>query len=161
MTWYWYSARANELFIDCDNWPKAENHVRRRLMGAIEFSYLKVRDVKLYPSSTNGHMHMIIILSSPTPPLERYVWEIIFHSDIYRACCNIMRFLIDLPGEIAQDVLISQIRYHREPDATCNCERKHNKRSVMESCPAAKKLRGDKRTAAFFGKPSDSPCPWF
>lgn len=154
-TWNWYVAKNNELFIDCDHWQKSQERIRKRLMGAIECHHLFIENLWLYPSQTNGHMHIIIKLQHTLNRVEQFCWEIMFHSDIYRGCCNLMRR--DIP---AADILISRKELHRIPDATCNCETKHNYKT-METCPAAILLRGNQRCNTFFGKPSDSPCPWF
>lgn len=166
--WFWYVARSNEIFIDADKekFHKGLDHVRRRLQGAIEADKLKVNQVIQLPSATNGHRHIIIQLSQNIGAIDRAVWAIIFHSDIYRACATIARIT---NGVAAADVLISphDLSYNaegkklgnivRNPDDFCYCEAKH-KAAVMDKCPAAIRLRGENRTRGFFGKPSDNKC---
>lgn len=161
---YWYVARANELFIDTDNVSKSIKHTRARLQGAIEYGKLDIAYVMSHPSKRKDHLHTIITLTKETQlsPTERYVWEIILHGDIYRGCCNIMRYLSGVPGA---DVLISQYSYFeyfdrpdlmkhvRPADYSCNCTSRHNA-ATMAECPAAIRLRGNNRTRGFFGKPS-------
>lgn len=164
---YWYVARANELFIDTDNASKSTKHARARLQGAIECGKLNVVYVMSRPSKSKNHVHTIITLKEPIAIWgERYVWEIILHGDIYRGCCNLMRYFYDVSSP---DILISPWPYFyikeqkedspaaRYPDDKCNCTSKHT-RAVMETCPAAIRLRGENRTRGFFGKPSKNPC---
>jgi hypothetical protein len=164
MTNYWYVARPNELFIDTDNISKSIKHTRARLQGAIESNRLNVSHV-ISKISSPGHLHTIITLNESMPSIDRFVWEIILHGDIYRGCCNIMRWIHSVPST---DILISQHDRFcfldttsdfglRWPDDECDCIGKH-KASVMQTCPAAIRLRGKHRTAAFFGKPSKNPC---
>lgn len=161
--WHWYAARPNEIFVDCDNWERSRDHIRKRLMGAIESGKLFVNNVHLYPSSTMGHMHMIVVLNdihNPTP-LEKAVWAVILHSDIYRGCATVMRtYRHSHDALFASDVLIARSPLHRNPDAVCNCTGKH-KYKIMADCPAALRLRGNARVESFFGKPSDAECQWF
>ena len=154
MNWFWYSAQPHELFLDIDHYDKAIDHIRKRLQGAIECEKLYISTVHKYHSYSKNHVHIIISLLVPIPSIERFAWETIFHSDIYRGCCNIMRVAY---GIDAPDILIAKHKYHREPDAVCDCESKHTRR-IMENCPAAFLLRGQNRIRTFFGKPSDNPC---
>lgn len=156
---YWYVARANELFIDTDNVSKSIRHTRARLQGAIECGKLDVAYVMSHPSKRKDHLHTIITIKDELSPTERYVWEVILHGDIYRGCCNIMRYLHGVPGA---DVLISPHSQFcndaahapdRMADDSCACTSKHNA-ATMATCPAAIRLRGDNRTRGFFGKPS-------
>lgn len=153
---YWYVARDNELFIDMDNVKRSLPHARSRLQGAIEYKRLDVVSVESNRSTRNGHAHFIVTLRSPIPSIQRYVWEIILHSDLYRGCCNIMRFVHCVR---APNVLISPCRTfgNRKSDYGCNCKGKHTA-SVMNKCPVAISLRGKERTRGFFGKPSKNPC---
>lgn len=168
LTWQWYVARPNELFIDMDRYEQSIDHVRRRLTGAIECKSLSVRAVSLFPSVTKNHAHLIVVLDAPLLAYERYAWEMLLHSDIYRACSNILR---ESRGVPSPDVLICKGRYElysyttnvveqtitRTPDAECDCLYKHN-RATMEMCQAAIHLRGERRTDTFFGKPSNQSC---
>lgn len=157
MKWFWYSARPNELFLDVDYLKRALPHLKRRLMGAIEYEKLPVNQVYWYPSGTDDHAHIIITLHKNLSSVERFAWETVLHSDIYRGCCNLMRYQNNIPNP---DILIARLEYFRPPEAICECARKHT-RKMMESCGAAISLRGIHRTAVFFGKPSDTPCPFF
>jgi hypothetical protein len=154
MKWFWYSAYKTELFLDIDNYSKCINHLRQRLQGAIECNVLPVQTCFVYNSTRPDHKHIIVTLTEPLPDIERCMWEIVLHSDIYRGCCNVMRYTNDIPHA---DILIGREVYHRQPDAICECESKHT-RSVMDDCEAAKQLRSEYRTASFFGKPSKNGC---
>jgi hypothetical protein len=165
---YWYVARPNELFLDIDNVSRSIKHARARLQGAIECGRLDVQFIMQRPSKSKNHLHVIITLNEPyVLPVARAVWEIILHGDIYRGCCNVIREYANVP---APDILISPFDHFgntdysetikpqiRMSDDKCDCEGKH-KASVMETCPAAKRLRGEFRNVGFFGKPSKNPC---
>jgi len=161
MTNYWYVARSNELFIDTDNVSKSIKHTRARLQGAIECGKLEVLEVMSMESSPN-HLHTIITLKNDLSSVERFVWEIILHGDIYRGCCNIMRWLHGVPYPNVlisphQDFLSHDKKWTRPADHVCQCVGKH-KAAIMQTCQVAIRLRGRHRTAAFFGKPSKNPC---
>jgi|SRR5882724_5113461 len=159
---YWYIAREYELFIDTDNIEKSLKHTRARLQGAIECNELHVVSVWSMPSTRPNHLHTIITLKHPISAIQRYVWEIILHGDIYRGCCNLMRYKFGIP---APDILISphqdflspNKKHTRPADDVCYCDSKHN-RKTMYDCSAAIRIRGQYRDAAFFGKPSKNPC---
>ena len=165
---YWYVARANELFIDTDNASKSLKYARARLQGAIECGKLDVAYVMSRPSRSKDHIHTIITVHNSMHPTEKYAWEIVLHGDIYRGCCNFLRWI---NGVEAADILISPwdnfigpnigsghfSTISRNHDDSCDCTTKHT-RAVMETCPAAKRLRGENRTRGFFGKPSKNPC---
>lgn len=160
MTWYWYTARRNELFIDMDRYAESIAHVRVRLQGAIECGALDVVAVHDYESSPNKH-HVIIVLAYSLTDMERYAWEMVLHSDIYRTASNMMRSSKSMRNP---DLFISRYVYpnYRTADtppydALCQCPEKHT-RKVMDTCPAALELRGTGRTETFFGKPSKNPC---
>jgi hypothetical protein len=152
--WHWYVARPNEIFIDADKWDKCKNHVRERLQGAIECGKLDVKNVHLFPSNTSGHMHMVIELNEEISDIDKAVWAVLFHSDIYRACATIMRIHHE---HYSPDILISKMELHRVADSRCLCKAKHSYK-IMDKCLSANYLRGKYRTYGFFGKPSKNPC---
>ncbi len=164
---YWYIARANELFIDTDNVSKSITHAHARLQGAIEYRKLDVDLIMSRQSKSKNHLHTIIILNTWFKyDIERYVWEIILHGDIYRGCCNIMRQLrwngaginpCDVLISPFQDFISKDKKYSRPADYVCKCVGKHTK-AIMETCSVAIRLRGEQRTMGFFGKPSKNPC---
>lgn len=145
----WYVATDFEILIDTDNANKSFKHFSARLGGAIECEKLDVRTVESHPSARVNHMHTLITLSQPMEEIERAVWAIILHSDIYRGCANIMR---SLHGVKCPDLLITPIPFSRNPDGVCHCEGKHNA-EIMFQCPAAISFRGEDRIKGFFGKP--------
>ena len=158
---YWYVARPNELFIDTDKMSRSLAHTKARLQGAIECGKLDVAYVMQRPSTRPDHCHTIITLKHEMYWLDRYVWEMMLHGDIYRGFCNIMRSHSNI---LNADILISphgsfyaKNGNTRIYDDSCDCKTKHNS-ATMQTCPAAIRLRGDKRNMGFFGKPSKNPC---
>src|SRR5271154_3358128 len=176
---YWYVARPNELFIDTDKMSRSIAHTKARLQGAIECGKLDVTYVMQRPSMRPDHCHTIVTLKLEQPnnakwhyglhwQIEKLIWEMILHGDIYRGFCSIMRCINDVDS---QSVLISPFSFFskrsdgawlplpedRKSDDSCNCKTKHNS-ATMQTCPAAIRLRGDKRNMGFFGKPSKNPC---
>lgn len=146
---FWYVSRSNEIFIDTDNLQRSIKHTCSRLMGAIKCGRLNIEKLEFHSSRSENHIHTLITLSEPMENIQRYVWAIILHSDLYRGCATIMR---DLHGVSAADIFITPEKFEREPDAICECEQKHNA-EVMQNCSAAIKLRGENRTRGFFGLP--------
>jgi hypothetical protein len=170
---YWYCARPNELFLDIDNVSRSIKHARARLQGAIECGKLDVVRVMQHTSRSKNHLHAIVTLVPDVAPLDRYLWEILLHGDLYRGLCNIRR---ELDGISAPDVLISPYGFfcspsneqaqklkppftvfQRNADDSCYCKTKHNA-ATMETCPAAKRLRGEFCNVGFFGRPSRNEC---
>jgi hypothetical protein len=161
---YWYVARPNELFLDIDNVSRSIKHARSRLQGAIECKTLAVEYVMVRTSKSTNHIHAIITLSEPMPGIQRAIWAIILHSDIYRGCVTVMRNCSRISSP---DILISPHPFfrigfdasknHRYCDDHCECVGKHSA-TTMRDCPAAKRLRGEFRNVGFFGKPSKNEC---
>jgi hypothetical protein len=156
MKWFWYISRSDELFLDVDNVEHCIGHIRARLQGAVECGKLHVKSVYRQRSQSGKNEHIIIQLAEPMPEIERFVWETVLHSDIYRACNNIMR---SIRGIGAPGVFISRADsfFFRGYDATCNCDAKHTAK-IMLNCPVAIKYRGEFRARGFFGKPSRNKC---
>lgn len=149
---FWYVSRPNEIFIDTDNYKRSMKHTARRLLGAVKSGRLNVYRVEQHESSSPDHVHTLITLNGPMEPIERYIWAMILHSDIYRTASTIMRYL---QGTSAPDVFITPLRFNRAPDDVCCCFVKH-KAEVMQKCPAAIRLRGMNRVQGFFGLPDNS-----
>lgn len=153
--WYWYVSGPNEIFIDCDRYEQSVKHIRRRLQGAQDSGILKIHRLENLESARKGHRHIIITVEQPLSPLEKAAWQILFHSDIYRTACNLMRWQRKM---FAADILITRQRFYLAPfRMVCYCSKKHSAK-MMEKCPAAIYLRGEERMLSFFGKPSDNPC---
>jgi hypothetical protein len=148
---YWYSSRPNEIFIDTDNFHRSIKHTCARLLGAIECGKLKVQNIEFHQSQSKDHVHTIITLQNRMPAMERYIWAMVLHSDIYRTAATIMRCM---HGVSNADVLISPEKFKREPDDFCECATKHNAQTMIV-CPAAIRLRGEDRIKGFFGKPDN------
>jgi hypothetical protein len=149
MTNYWYVARTNEILLDIDRPNSALKHSEERLRGAMSSRQLHINRIEYHASLNANHLHGLITLDQDLHPIERSVWGIVFHGDIYRGCNNIMRALYEVPSP---DLLITPIRFEREPDRICNCTCKHTA-PVMDACEAADALRGVDRIRSFFGKP--------
>lgn len=148
---YWYVAKSNEFLIDMDKPHKSAAHFLRRLAGAVECAKYSVKSFEAHPSRSGDHLHFLITLENHfLCEVERVVWEIILHSDIYKGCATLMRLT---QGVDAADLLITPFRFNREPDDVCDCKEKHAA-AIMKDCPAAIRLRGDNRVRGFFGIPS-------
>lgn len=148
---YWYVARSNEFLIDMDRPEKSTEHFLRRLAGAVEYEKFKVQYFEMHHSRSGSHLHFLITLENHfLCEIERVVWTVVLHSDIYRACSTLMRLV---HGVDAPDLLITPQKFRREPDDTCECNGKHDA-ETMKICPAAIRLRGDDRARGFFGVPS-------
>lgn len=146
---YWYVSTPYEILIDTDNAHRSFKHFDMRLQGAIECGKLDVKSVESHSSMRANHLHTLITLNVPMLEVERQVWAIILHSDIYRGCCNIMRSINAIP---CADLLITPLTFERHPDGICNCDKKHNAETMFH-CPVAASMRGEFRTLGFFGKP--------
>ena len=130
---------------------------RSRLAGAAEAGVLNVKDVWLYPSGTELHYHMIVRLNHQLRSELRNAYELYLRDDVFRNMNNKVRIQ---RGVIASLLITSEVYpgFYREPDHTCACKAKHSK-EVMEKCPIANLLRGDDRTADYFGKPKSPKGP--
>lgn len=146
---FWYVSTEYEILIDTDNAHRSFKHFDMRLQGAIESEKLAVYSIETHSSTRPNHLHTLITLKKPMDAIERQVWAIILHSDIYRGCCNIMRAIKNVPSP---DLLITPLQFMRKFDAVCFCETKHNAETMFH-CPVALELRGEERTLGFFGKP--------
>lgn len=148
---YWYVAHSNELLIDMDKPERSAGHFLRRLAGAIEYQKFALEKMEIHPSRSGSHLHILLTLKNYfTCDIERAVWEVVLHSDIYRGCSTIMRWI---HGVDNADLLITPSKFEREPDDVCECAGKHDA-ETMKDCPAGIRLRGDDRLRGFFGIPS-------
>lgn len=148
MTNFWYVANPHEILIDMDRPKSSLLHAEKRLAGAIVHNKLQVFSIELHESFSSDHVHARIVTPLYLSALERAVWAMALHSDIYRGLCTIMRIYNNI---MSPDLLITPTPFVRPPDAWCECESKHNA-ETMNECPAAKQLRGEKRTVSFFGR---------
>ena len=146
---YWYSSRANEIFIDTDNFHRSIAHTCSRLMGAIKCGRLRVKEIEYHKSRSENHIHTLITLKEEMDDISRYVWAIILHSDLYRGCSTIMR---SRSGISNPDIFITPKRFQRVEDDYCDCEQKHSA-EVLLTCPAAIRMRGNDRVKGMFGLP--------
>jgi hypothetical protein len=150
---YWYVARSNELLIDMDKPERSCLHFLRRLGGALEYKKFALQRMEIHHSSSGSHLHILLTLENHFMcEVERVVWSIVLHSDIYRGCSTIMRLI---HGVDAADLLITPFKFERQPDDVCECIGKHDA-ETMKNCPAGIRLRGDDRLRGFFGIPTSS-----
>jgi hypothetical protein len=150
---YWYVSQAAEILIDMDKPGSSLPHSESRLRGAISGGLLSVKQVEVHRSFTAEHLHLMVTLDHGLSPLERAVWALLMHSDIYRACNTLMRVEYDVK---CPDLLITPVPFERKQDAVCFCVDKHDGKTMQE-CPAATVLREDERTRSFFGRPDYNP----
>jgi hypothetical protein len=154
---FWYVAQPNEILIDMDKPATSLPHVEMRLRGGVEARLLRIERIEMHRSYNEDHLHMLVTLQNEMSAMARATWALMFHSDIYRACSTFMRIRYGVP---CPDLLITPILFDRVHNAMCLCDQKHTG-PVMDICPAAVALRGDERTASFFGKPSRKNVPLF
>jgi hypothetical protein len=148
---YWYVAKPNELLIDMDKPERSYGHFAKRLAGAIECEKFKIQSYEFHHSRSGSHLHFLITLESAfLCEIERVVWEVVLHSDIYKGCATLMRLIHAVD---AADLLITPFPFKRKADDICTCVAKHSA-EIMKNCPAAIRLRGDDRIRGFFGIPS-------
>lgn len=156
MSYYWYVAQTNELFIDLDHHEDdAElgrlKCARDRLFGAIKAGVIHVRDTYLFPSDTDRHYHLIVVLADgfKVDSYTRRIWEGYLRDDPYRNLNNLMRTACG----ITSSLLITSKAYpeFRAPDAECQCDKKHTN-DVMVSCKTAAIIRKSHASKSYFGK---------
>jgi hypothetical protein len=155
----WYTARADELLIDLDDYtrpapsktgasrgPWGEVFFRRRLADAIRAGRLNVCQVFLERSNTPRHWHSVILLAHPMPVMERLVWQLRLGSDLLRGQCDLMRAArgIEFPSLLIRSKPIKG--FYREPDRECPCTRKHDTNEQYklgaQACSVWRELRG-------------------
>jgi hypothetical protein len=152
MMTYWYVSRPNEIFLDLDS-RKARTrslHVLRRAMAT---KRLSVESVWLYPTITDDHSHLIVVLREPLPFLLRVSWSLWMGGDQIRAAYVLERYR---QGFEEAELLCSKMTYwFRAADDVCSCEGKHKAKSVTDKCSALKKILGDHRSADYFPRNHD------
>jgi hypothetical protein len=163
----WYVAHNDELLIDLDEYmrptksgcPWGEAFFRRRLRDAMAAGKLKVKEVWLVNSSSEHHYHAIVRIEpiwgktenvdsprwSPTD-VERLVWQLHLGSDLYRGRADLMRLARNVYGP---SLLIRHEKienFYREPDAICDCTKKHDTEGQHalgeDACPIWLHYRG-------------------
>lgn len=148
----WYVGRNTEILVDMDKPGTSIPHANRRIAGAIENHKLDVYKVEVHESFTPSHIHALITLNRPLSDIERIIWGIIFHSDIYRGMASLMRVINYAPSA---DLLVTPRGFIRLPDYMCDCPSKHTE-EIMNACPVAKIARGEWRTKTFFSFPENT-----
>lgn len=144
---FWYSARANEIFLDLDSYV-ALRRAMTVLSVAIRGKKLKVKTVWLFESSPS-HYHVIVELSEGLTMLSRLAWSLWMGNDRLRVAYVIERFAAALEHT---DLLVSSKPYHRPADASCTCKKKHKPKNVTDRCPAMARLLGNARSADYFAR---------
>ncbi len=171
MTWYWYAARSNELFLDLDS-PEQQRRALRVLRLALKDhrrfwsgksaklevdrfrQHLVINVLILMRSVTLGHCHLIVVNNEEFQPMTRVAWSLWLGGDPLRAAYALERLgrgycpeLIALQYPIQEDF--------RQPDAMCPCKDKHKEERVTKYCPALNQLLGDHAAADYFPRVRD------
>jgi len=161
---YWYSARADEIFLDLDS-----NRAISRALSVLRVAIRETRDrlgiraVWLYSTSTPHHAHMIIRLCGPMSWADKLAWSLWLGNDRLRVAYILQRWDRGLQHG---DLLISKYPYYRKHDALCLCTEKHKKPEITEACAAMAALLGDERSADYFARTGKAPSkrrirvPW-
>lgn len=157
MKWYWYVAKPDELMMDLDGSILLEI-CKKRLARSVLKDMIALEYIT--PSHTPDHWHYTLKLMEDMPPLKRQLWQLYFLDHVYRSLNNCFRVLENVPSP---SLLISDhkwdigINIHlleagkmfwREPDAICNCKKKHTGPD-MSGCKVGLKLRGGFRKSFF------------
>lgn len=162
----WYVAHHDELLIDLDEYmrptktgcPWGEAFFRRRLRDAMAAGKLDVEEVWLVNSTSEHHYHAIVRIEprwgkagTDTPrwtpeDMERLVWQLHLGSDLYRGRADLMRLARNVYGP---SLLIRHEKiagFYREPDAVCDCTKKHDTEQQCAlgdlGCPIWQHYRG-------------------
>ncbi len=152
--YFWYIAKANELFCDLDLSKKNLERIllaRARLRGAKKHGALDFEAWYPYQSESKYHYHFMVQLKHDLDPFRRILWESRLCDDMYR---NNMNFARLVETGKSWSLLITPIErrsYWRPPDFVCECPAKH-KADIMRNCPIAQKLNCT-LAADHFGNP--------
>lgn len=129
-----YFARRNELFLDIDD-PELFALPTAQRMG----------HVRIFPSLTRGHFHVVVTLHADTWPGWKDEWRIpslpemfeqewTLGSDARRANANLARYRA---GATKPDLLIAHGRKwpdFRAPDFSCGCQTTYKNGERLASC---------------------------
>lgn len=151
MTWYWYAAKDNEIFLDLDSRARA-GYAFQRLRRAIRQQALDVDSVYFYRSQSKNKFHMIVVLRSPMDAMRRTRWAAYMGSDIVRCLYTQERIA---RGLMWPDILITRREYFRSPDAFCFCAEKHKARRITQNCMVMRGCHGIEAGAVYFAKNKD------
>ena len=156
---YWYYSRSNEIFLDLDN-KKSLSRAFNVLSKALRRGELDIENVYLYPTATEGHVHLIVVLGHDMPIVSRLAWSLWMANDRLRVAFVMERFQQymgeffswEIPIESFRgDLLVGARHYHRFPDDRCTCVEKHKAKEVTSQCPAMARLIGsDAASADYF-----------
>lgn len=167
---YWYVARSSEIFLDLDDrrsltramrvlhvWMKRPKSLRFTAFNTVGWGLPTIDKVYHYPTLTAGHCHVVVVLNGLLTEDLRATLALWMGSDRLRTAYVLERQRFGL-GEYADLLGVSRL-YHREPDATCECKKKHKHRRVTEKCHALKMLLGSHRSADYFPRVGHKPIP--
>jgi len=141
---YWYAAKSNEIFLDLDN-RRAISRAFNVLSKAVRRGDLHVKGIYIYPSSTKGHVHVIIVLREVMTIIDRLAWSLWMGNDRLRVAFILKRCIDEIPNE---DLLMGNRRYHRPPDDICACTGKHKDMKITGKCEAMARLIGREAAVA-------------
>lgn len=155
--WHWYVARPHEIFLDLDS-RRALTRALSVLRRAITYKYafenrLAVQSIWLYPTESESHTHLILVLAESLPFVVRVAWSLWMGGDQIRAAYVMERLRrgIEFPELIA-----TRREYEFRPaDLMCKCSSKHKRKNVTDQCPALKEYLGDQRSADYFPRNLD------
>jgi hypothetical protein len=163
---FWYSSRPNEIFLDLDS-NRAIARALSVLRLAIRRKQLPIMGLFLYRTRTEGHAHMIVLLSCEMSWQKRLGWALWLGNDRLRAAYVLARHSINgTHAKHAHDLLVSTQLYYRPWDAFCECKKKHKKKAVTDKCPAMEHLLMDQKSADYFTRTGKKPprkkirVPW-
>jgi hypothetical protein len=126
--------------------------VLRRSMRANQ-NGLDIEAVYHFPSGTQGHAHLIIVLRHEMDALERALWALWMGSDRVRGIYVIQRLHLMVD---AADVFSTHMLFpFRPPDDRCECPEKHKDKRITDNCPAMKRLMLEHRSADYFPRNTD------
>lgn len=140
---YWYSARQNEIFLDLDS--------RKALYRAMKIVRVlpAVKRLWHFPTGRAGHSHVIVEIKQSRNWDARHRAEVALWmgSDKLRAC-----YVFQRQSKCSRnaDLLVTNRKYHRDPDAVCECVGKHKDKTVTDKCPALQQFLGAYRSVDWF-----------
>jgi len=164
---YWYSADANEMFLDLDS-TRALRRAVSVLLVAVKRKRLPVERMFLYRTKQRGHYHMILVFSRSVSDATKFAWSLWMGNDRLRMAYVLARQDDErIPKFRSGDLLVSTRTYYRRADSWCQCTKKHKPDAVTKRCPAMAFLLGKARSADYFArtgerrvKPLRVRVPW-
>jgi hypothetical protein len=163
--WFWYVARPNEIFVDLDS-PRAVTRALSVLRRALNvkknakspLNKLDIESVWLYPTETEGHSHLIVVLKYELRVHYRLAWSLWMGTDQIRAAYVLERFRYFFNSESSPvELFCARQEYgFRKPDTFCFCKEKHKKKHVTDQCDALARILGNHRSDDYFPRNRDT-----